>query len=125
MAVYENLSCISLELNAGTVAQYYFVKISGADGQFIEGAANTDICVGVAQTAETTVGNSVAIGYAGISKVKVTNGTITRGGQVTCHSDGGATAAGSGDEVQGIALSSAALNDVIDILLTPSAQLLA
>tara|TARA_R100000656_G_scaffold56723_1_gene44590 strand:- start:227 stop:598 length:372 start_codon:yes stop_codon:yes gene_type:complete len=123
MAIYENLNCISLELNTGTIDQYNFVKISGADGQFIAGAAKTDICIGVAQTAETTAGAAVAIGYSGISKV-VSGGTITRGGQVTCSS-GKAVAAASTDEVHGVALSSAVADDVFDILLAPSSQLLA
>jgi len=123
MAIYENLNCISLELNTGTVGQYRFVKISGADSQFIQGVAKTDICVGVAQTAETTAGASVAIGYSGISKV-LSGGTITRGAQVTC-SGGAAVAAASTDEVQGIALSSAVSGDIFDVILTPSSQLLA
>ena len=125
MAVYENVKTISLDLNTGTVGQYKFVKISGADGECINTTADTDVAVGIAMEAQATVGGSIPVAVAGVAKIKVTSGTVTRGGQVTSHTDGGGKAAVSGDEVHGVALSSAANGDIIDVLLAPSSQLLA
>lgn len=125
MATYENLKCISLELNTGSIAAHHFVKISGADGQCVIAAADTDIVIGIAQEAASVVGGSLPVAVGGVSKLKVTSGTVARGAQVTSHTDGGGKTAASGDEVHGIALSSAAVNDIIDVLLTPSSQLLA
>ncbi len=125
MAVYEKLKVVTLECNTGTVTQYKFVKISGADDQVINTTACTDIAIGVAQETQATTGGTVPVGFAGVTKLKITSGSVVRGTQVTSHSDGGGKTAAAADQVHGIALSSAAVNDIIDVLLFPSSQLLA
>tara|TARA_R110000751_G_scaffold190619_1_gene296394 strand:+ start:102 stop:479 length:378 start_codon:yes stop_codon:yes gene_type:complete len=125
MAVYENIKIISLELNAATVAQYVFVKMA-ADHKVIEGAGDTDICVGVAQEAQAVVGGSIPVAIAGVSKIRVDSGAgVGHGNQLTSSNDGGAVAAVAGDMVHGIALEDGADDDIISMILYPSSQLLA
>ena len=126
MAVYENIKLVSLELNAGTVDQYTFVKVSGADHQVAEGAADTDIICGVAQEGQATVGQSIPVAIAGISKIAVDAvGGVDHGNQLTCSAAGGALEAAAGDMVHGLALEDGADGDVIAMILYPSSQLLA
>ena len=126
MAVYENIKLISLELNAGTVDKYTFVKISGADRQVITGAADTDIVCGVAQEDQATVGGTVPVAIAGVSKIAVDGvAGVDHGNQLTCSAAGGALEAASGDMVHGVALEAGVDGDVIAMILYPSSQLLA
>tara|TARA_R110002074_G_scaffold352805_1_gene524264 strand:+ start:119 stop:499 length:381 start_codon:yes stop_codon:yes gene_type:complete len=126
MAVYENIKVISLELNAATVTQYAFVKISGADGQVITGAGDTDIICGVAQETQAVVGATVPTAIAGISKIWVDSAAgVGFGNQLTCSANGGAVAAVAGDMVHGIAVEAGADDDIIGMILYPSSQLLA
>ena len=123
MATYEKVKIITMKTGAA-VTYGEFVKVSGADVTVIAGTANTDICIGVAQEAAAASGDVIPIAIGGIAKV-VAGATIVRGAQVTCHTTAQAITAASGDVVQGIALSSAVVNDVFDVLITPSTQLLA
>jgi len=108
----------SLKANA-TIEANRFCKLDAtADGLTIKCAAGTDIAVGVSMKS-AVAGESVELQHIGKAKL-VAGAAIARGAQVTANASGQAVTVAAGNISHGIALQAAgALNDVIEVLLTP------
>lgn len=108
------------------VSPYRIVKMGTADGQVVQGAAATDLLVGVADMqGQATVGGRVEAILDGIADVEF-GGTVTRGALVTSDASGkavaAAPAAGSNARIIGVALVSAVAGDIGAILVEQSSM---
>lgn len=106
-----------------TVNPSRFVKFDSADDLVIQGAAATDLLIGVSvETIGASSGESLDVIHAGLAYVEA-GGNITRGTKVTSDANGkavaAAPAAGSNVQVGGIALASAVSGDLIPVLVLP------
>lgn len=103
-----------------SLKQYFIVKADTANDQSVVlGAAATDPIVGVLQN-KPKAGQGALVRFIGTSKV-IAGGTITRGDKVTSNASGQAiTTVTAGNTVVGIALSSAVVGDIVEILLAIS-----
>lgn len=105
------------------VAQYRIVKPGAADGRVVQASATTDALIGVAiQPGGAASGAVCEVQMAGIADV-VAGGAVAYGALVSTDADGKAVeasaTAGSNIRVLGIALKSAAANDIFPILIAP------
>lgn len=112
----------SFTATAALATAYVIVKADVSNDQSVVLAiAATDPVVGILQN-KPAIGAQALVQWLGSSKV-VAGGTITRGDRVTSNSSGQAiTTTSAGNSVVGIALSSAASGDIVEILLTPGAK---
>lgn len=113
---YDNqVQCITTEAGADlSTKQYLFVSMA-SDGQ-VDPTGDGLNAIGVLQNKPDAAGKAATVAYAGVSKV-IAGGVIAAGGAVSSDADGKAVAAGTGDVILGVALSVAAANDVIPVLL--------
>jgi hypothetical protein len=108
---------------AGTGGVRYarLVRLGTADGQVVEATAATDVILGVSvQPGTAADGQRCDVALAGVAEV-VAGGTISRGAWVTATTGGAAVAAapaaGTNNNVLGIALTDAVSGDIIPVLL--------
>ena len=106
---------------AGAVAQHAIVRLGAADGEVVAATAVTDTLIGVSvQPGTAAAGERVDVAIAGVVEVAA-GGSITRGAFVTTNAAGAAVAAtpeaGVNNAIVGIALASAAVGDIIPVLL--------
>ena len=110
-----------LSFKAGaTVNINRFVKLNTTAGEVIQGAAGTDIVIGVAALGGAAADN-IPVQMAG--KAKVTAGAaVALNAQVTSDATGRAVTVATGNTAAGLALQAAgAAGDVIEVLLaTPN-----
>lgn len=102
------------------------VKFGSADGAVVQGAAVTDLLIGVADSlGQSTAGDRIDVVLSGIADVEF-GGNVTRGQLVTADSNGkavaAAPAAGVNNQVIGRALVSAASGDIGPILIAPGSM---
>lgn len=105
------------------VTAYRIVKIGAADGQVLQGAANSDALFAVADNlGQATVNGRVECALAGTAEVEY-GGTVTRGNFLTADSTGRAIAsapgAGVNHRIIGIALVSGVVSDIGLVHLAP------
>lgn len=117
MAYYNN-GVVVTKVAAQALSAGRFVKISGADDQ-VDYAATpaSDIIYGVTM-ADAVSGGPVPVCIAGEAKL-LSSGAITRGTRVTSAASGKGAAGATTNECGGIALETAANNDVFTILVCP------
>ncbi len=103
------------------IEPYRFVKLS-ADGTVITAAAATDPIIGATDELATVSGDRADVILAGIATLKA-GGIIARGALVTSDTTGKAVTASEDDRNAGIALVTAAANDLIPVLVAPSGRI--
>lgn len=106
------------------VTRCRIVKPGTADGSVIQAtAAATDAQFGIVGALDGEAGKRVDIIVCGIAEVEF-GGTVTRGALVCSDANGKAVAAGptagNNQRIIGVAMVSAAANDIGDCLLSPS-----
>ena len=105
------------------IAKYRIVKFGASDGAVIQGAAATDLVIGVNESLDVASGERVDVIRAGIAEVEF-GGTIARGAKVVSDATGKAVAAapsaGSNVQVIGIAEVSGVSGDIARVLISPS-----
>lgn len=105
----------------GTINPYRIVKFGSNDGEVVQGAAATDLLIGVVNIPAIAVtGNRVDVVRDGLVLVEF-GGTVARGAVVTSDANGKAVAAapatGVNNRIIGYAEVSAVAGDIADILL--------
>jgi len=105
------------------ITKYRIVKFGASDGAVIQGAAATDLVIGVNESLDVASGERADIVRAGIAEVEF-GGTIARGAKVVSDATGKAVAAapsaGSNVQVIGIAEVSGVSGDIARVLISPS-----
>lgn len=106
------------------VSPFRIVKVGAADGGVIQGAAASDVLLGVSgEMGQSTVGGRCDVVMDGIADVEY-GGTVTRGARLTSDATGravaAAPAAGTNNGVIGIALVSGVVGDIGSALVSPS-----
>ena len=105
------------------ISKYRIVKFGASDGAVIQGAAATDLVVGVAEALDVASGDRVDVIRAGIAEVEF-GGTIARGAKVVSDATGkavtAAPSAGSNAQVIGVAEVSGASGDIGRVFISPS-----
>lgn len=116
---YENATVtITVPAAADLSTHQYKLVTVNSSGQVALGTATT-LIVGALQNKPTAAGQAATVCWAGVSKV-VAAGVITAGARVTSDANGLAIAATTaGDAVIGVALATAAANDIIPVLINP------
>ncbi|MFM1991333.1 MAG: hypothetical protein RJA99_4290 [Pseudomonadota bacterium] len=108
-------------LAEAAIAGNRIVKFGAADFSVIQGAAATDLLVGVSSRLDAALGERIDVIHEGIADVKL-GGTVTRGQRITSDATGqgvaAAPAAGTNNGVIGMALISGVSGDVIPVLLS-------
>ena len=103
------------------IAGNRIVKFGAADYGVIQGAAATDLLIGVSTRLDATTGERIDVVHEGIADVKL-GGTVTRGQRITSDATGqgvaAAPAAGTNNGVVGMALTSGVSGDVIPVLIS-------
>lgn len=112
----QNVNALSLTAGAA-VAQNRFVKVSGA--KVIQAAAATDECVGVSLDSAAADLDVIPVAKYDGGIVEVEAGAaVTAGSDVTSDTVGRAVSAGTGNAINGYALSAAgAAGEFIKVLL--------
>lgn len=100
-----------------SAAEFVIVKVDTANDQSVViAAASTDPIIGVLQN-KPKAGQIALVQWLGSAKV-LAGGTITRGDRVTSDGSGHAVTTTTNKDVQlGVALSSAASGDVVEVFL--------
>ena len=116
--------CIKNYTAGGAIAKYRIVKFS-ADGTVVQGAAATDLLIGVVDIPNAAVsGNRVDVVRDDLTLVEL-GGTVTRGDFLTADSNGkavtAAPAAGVNNRVIGVAETSGVSGDVIYVFISAGA----
>lgn len=105
------------------IAKYRLVKFGATDGAVLQGAAATDLLVGVAESLDAASGARVDVIRAGIAEVEY-GGTIVRGNKLVSDANGKAVAAapagGANVHVVGVAEVSGASGDIGSVFISPS-----
>lgn len=113
---------ISNYVAGGAVAARRIVKFGSADTSIVQGAAATDLLVGVSTDLPSASGGRVDVIHSGEAEVTF-GGSITRGAKVTSDANGkavaAAPAAGAKAQTIGIALVSGADGDIGRIRVIP------
>lgn len=106
----------------GAVAAYRIVKFS-ADDTVVQGAAATDLLVGVHGRIAAASGERTDVTHTGIAEVEY-GGNVTRGAKLTSDDEGKAVAAapaqGVNNQIIGIAMIAGADGDIGSVLIAPS-----
>ncbi len=71
----------------GTIVKGHAVKFDSTDASVIEGTANTDKVIGIAQN-DASSGQAVEVALQGGGGKAVLGENVTRGGHLVCKSDG-------------------------------------
>ncbi|HOW46625.1 MAG TPA: DUF2190 domain-containing protein [Rubrivivax sp.] len=104
------------------IASYRIVKFGSTDDYVVQGAAVSDLLIGVVETVAPSAGERCDVVMAGIAEVSI-GGNVTRGALLTSNGSGqgvaAAPAAGANNSVIGRALMSGQSGDVIPVLLAP------
>ncbi len=105
----------------GTVNQYRVVKFGASDGVVVQGAAATDLLIGVScQPGAVASGDRVDVGRCELADVEYGD-TITRGKKLTSDADGrvieAAPAAGANVHIIGIAEVSGVAGDIVPLFI--------
>ncbi len=105
----------------GAVTKYRLLKIGANDDEVIEAVGVTAPIVGV--SSETVVsGARIDVDMAGLLKVEL-GGTVARGDYLTATAAGkavkAAPAAGTNNDVAGVAMASGVNGDIINVMLMP------
>ena len=104
------------------ISPYRIVKPGTADGNYLQGAAATDLLTGVCESVGPASGERLDVIKAGIADVEY-GGTVTRGQPITSDAIGravaAAPAAGSNVRIAGFAEISAVLGDIGPMLVAP------
>lgn len=107
----------------GVILARRLIKFGSADDTVVQGAAATDLLIGVSTELDAASGEPVDVHTDGIREV-VYGGSITRGAKLTANADGEAVAAapaqGANNQIAGIAMVSGADGDIGLIKLAPS-----
>jgi hypothetical protein len=111
----------NFEAGTGGVRDNRVVQFGAADGVVIEATASTQLLLGVStQPGTAAAGERCDVVLSGIADV-IAGGSITRGSYVTTDNAGrvvaAAPAAGVNAAIVGMAMQSAATNDIIQVLL--------
>ena len=109
----------------GAIAKRRLVKFGADDKTVVQAAAATDLILGASTDVDTVTGEPTDVIFGGIALVQA-GGAITRGQEVTSDANGKAVAAspavGVNNRIAGIALQSAVLDDLFDVLLAPGVK---
>lgn len=104
------------------VAAHRIVKPGASDGAVLQGAAATDLLIGVSTELASDSGARCDVVHAGTPLVQF-GGTVTRGQPLTSDANGkavaAAPAAGAQARIIGFALVSAVDGDIVPFLLAP------
>lgn len=107
----------------GAIGARLFVKFGSADTSVVQGAAATDLLIGVSTDIAAASGEPVDIHTDGIREV-IYGGNVTRGAKLTADADGKAVAAapaqGVNNQIGGIAMVSGVSGDVGLVKIAPS-----
>jgi hypothetical protein len=107
---------------SGAIAPYRIVKPGAADGVVAQGAAATDLLMGINESVTIADGERCDIVKAGIADVEF-GGTVARGEPVTADASGKAIkavpAAGANARIIGFAEVSAVAGDIGPVLIAP------
>lgn len=99
------------------------VKMGTVDGQVVLAAGTTAPILGVSGDA-ALINARIEIMIAGIAKLKLGTGGITRGAYVTSDAAGlgvaPGTTGGTNYDVAGIAMQSGSAGDIVDLLIGPT-----
>lgn len=114
---------LTKNFNAGAaVTKRRIIKFGADDKTVVQAAAVGDAMFGVSTDVDTTTGEPTDVQVAGIALVQA-GGAVTRGDPITSDANGKAVAAAPGagvnNRVIGVAMQSAALDDLFDVLLAP------
>jgi hypothetical protein len=120
MAYDNDSNALSLQAEA-TINDFRFVKGGTADGVVIQAAAATDNGVGAVRYGGSA-GQQVRVQVAGIAKIKVGAGGVTRWTRVTSDATGQAVAWATTNRCFGIALESGAVGEIVPVLLVAPAM---
>jgi hypothetical protein len=105
----------------GTIAARTLVKFGADDQTVVAAAAVGDLILGVTTDLPVVAGETVDVILVGIGEA-IAGGTITRGALLTSNATGqvvaAAPAAGANNRIAGVAIASAAANDIIAVLIT-------
>jgi len=103
-------------LAAGAIAKGKAVKI-GADAEHVAvGAANTDGCIGIAQSASSAAEERIEVALQGGGAKGLAGETITAGKLLVSHTDGSLYQANaSGDRVVAVAMEDAVVGDIFAV----------
>lgn len=103
------------------VAAHRIVKFGAADNGVVQGAAATDLLIGVSDLGADAIGDRVDVYRSGLVDVEY-GGNVTRGALLTSDANGRAIAAtpGAGVRTIGVAEVSGVLNDIGKVLIAPS-----
>lgn len=106
------------------ISGYRIVKFDSDDDTVIQGAAATDLLMGVANSlGAAATEDRVDVHVAGIAEVEY-GGVVTRGNELTSDGDGkavaAAPAAGVNNRIIGIAMKSGVSGDIGSVLIAPS-----
>jgi hypothetical protein len=107
-----------------TVNQYRIVKFGANDGEVVQGAAATDLLIGVScQPGAVSAGQRIDIVRCDMADVEY-GGVVTRGKKLTSDADGkaveAAPAAGDNVHIIGIAEVSGIAGDIVPMYIEPS-----
>ena len=96
------------------------VKFGAADYGVVQGAANTDALIGVADLGADAAGDRVDVHRGGLADVEY-GGNVTRGDLLTTDGNGRAitAVAGAGVRAIGVAEVSGVLGDIGKVLIAP------
>jgi hypothetical protein len=116
MALMEIVKAITLEAGGDLSAdQFKFVTLA-ADNQVDVEASATDMPTGVLLNNPSAAGQACEVAVGGIVKVIAGTGGLTVGGNVTTDGSGGAVAAVATDSIVGIAMSTAAAGELVEVM---------
>jgi len=126
--MYKNQALIKSFLGSAAMLPYTVVKFGADDNTVSPATAVGDLLIGVINeightAADVTNGSLCSITVSGIAELKL-GGTVTRGQRLTINASGqgvnAAPAAGSNNQIIGLALKSGVAGDIIPVLLSPS-----
>ncbi|MEC4750044.1 capsid cement protein [Methylomicrobium sp. Wu6] len=108
----------------GAISAYRIAKFGSADGTVVAAAAVSDLLLGVATRVPADAsGDRVDIVLNGIAEVEY-GGNVTRGAKLTADASGkavaAAPAAGTNNQIIGIAMVSGVSGDIGSVLIIPS-----
>jgi hypothetical protein len=107
----------------GALLANSIVKAGANDYDVLQGAAATDVLIGITTEVASNSGERADVIMIGIADLKI-NGVVARGAQLTSDATGlgisAAPAAGSNNRIIGTALISGVAGDIIPVLVGPS-----
>jgi len=119
----EAIKSVSLEAASDLSTHQFKFVVQGSGGQVALVASNGGDADGVLLNKPDAAGRAAEVAVGGIAKV-IAAGTITRGGKVSSTAAGLAQAAASTHHVLGRAMTSVAVNELVEVLLDSSHHLL-